>query len=994
MKKLFTFLLVVVAGVGMMFAGNSCGANLTWTLSNNQLTISGTGDMNNFDSYSSRAPWYLDNTYITKIVIEDGVTSIGDYAFYYLSKLTSVSIPSSVKRIGKHAFASCSSLTSITIPEGVESLDDEVFNYCRKLKEVDLPGTLKSIGEQPFMSCDALANIYVLQESSMVSVVGGALLFDNQTQLIKYPAASRASSYVIPEGVKYIKEYAFANASYLTSITIPNSVEMIADFVFDGCTGLPVVDNVRYADTYVFGVADKNLTSCTIQEGTKWIGIWAFKDCKKLTSVTLPEGLLSIGDQAFEYCEKLYTINIPNSVTYIGSSAFYNCTSLPITNNVRYADTYLASADVKNLSTYSIKEGTKWIGSNAFSYCTDMTSIVIPEGVQSIEGSAFHNCYRLSSITIPESVTHIGSSAFSDVGNDWDTHYNISSIAAWCKIEMDGCLTEGGKSGVTLYVDGQQVRDLVIPEGITKISQYAFYYSGIQSVEIPNTVESIGRYAFYECSIGSLSIPNGVKEIGEQAFYYNNLTSVEIPESLTNIGRSAFGGNRKMVSINVAENNPVYCSIDGILYNKATTTLIQYPTSNPATVCEIPRSVTKIEGGAFSNCNNLTEIYCYPQLPPTITSSTFSYDYKTVDQASYTVYVPTGSLDKYLSAEYWKKLIIKGFCEVDTLLAPTGVTLTFSHNIWGNSNNYIASCAIIDGESFDGNLVEFTGLEPNTEYKDTMVVLTSNTGEKDTLSLSFTTAALTLETKESKAVSPTTAILLAETNISDAEVSCGFEYKRNDMPDDYVANKVYCPVANGSMAGRLKNLKDDVLYKYRAFYQSAAGNMFYGDWKYIFTGDVTVEFDPVLYTYDAVAVTESAATLKGYAIAGAEDFAEQGFEYWADSRLPQADNAPARMRAALGEHKTVQATGIKMQVTLTDLDAGTVYKYRTYAKVGDQVCYGTEMTFTTKGVYDEEQDLEQITNDQSPITHKILHNGQIYILRGDKAYTITGQVVR
>ena len=100
------------------------------------------------------------------------------------------------------------------------------------------------------------------------------------------------------------------------------------------------------------------------------------------------------------------------------------------------------------------------------------------------------------------------------------------------------------------------------------------------------------------------------------------------------------------------------------------------------------------------------------------------------------------------------------------------------------------------------------------------------------------------------------------------------------------------------------------------------------------------------------------------------------------------------MRAALGEHKTVQATGIKMQVTLTDLDAGTVYKYRTYAKVGDQVCYGTEMSFTTKGEYQGEEGIELIPAISNGTSRKILYNGQILILRGNKIYTISGQEIR
>ena len=132
-------------------------------------------------------------------------------------------------------------------------------------------------------------------------------------------------------------------------------------------------------------------------------------------------------------------------------------------------------------------------------------------------------------------------------------------------------------------------------------------------------------------------------------------------------------------------------------------------------------------------------------------------------------------------------------------------------------------CGIEEGEEFPGNIVEYNGLEPNGTYNEIPFFIKTNEGDYDTLHVSFTTPALELTTKPSKPVSSTTAILLAETNMSDAEVSCGFEYKRNDAPADMDGTKVYCPVASGQMAGRLKNLKDDVYYKYRAFYQSAAG---------------------------------------------------------------------------------------------------------------------------------------------------------------------------
>jgi hypothetical protein len=338
----------------------------------------------------------------------------------------------------------------------------------------------------------------------------------------------------------------------------------------------------------------------------------------------------------------------------------------------------------------------------------------------------------------------------------------------------------------------------------------------------------------------------------------------------------------------------------------------------------------------------LTSVFSLPNTPPIVSSSSFPNDV--------IVYVPNVSLNSYKSATNWKNLNIKGLCNAEILNAPTSASLDFSHILWTLENNYISSCGIQGGEQQPGNVLEYIGLEPNSEYNDILIVLTANTGETETVNVSFTTPALELTTKPSKPVSSTTAILLAETNMSDAEISCGFEYKRNDAPADMDGTKVYCPVASGQMAGRLKNLKDDVYYKYRAFYQSAAGNIYYGDWQYIFTGDVAVEFDPILYTYGATVVRENEASISGYALAGSEDFTEQGFEYWAESRAP-LPNAPRRQKSALGERHTVTATGISMRVSLSNLDPGTTYRYRTYAKIGDQVLYGSEMTFTTQGEF-------------------------------------------
>ena len=287
-------------------------------------------------------------------------------------------------------------------------------------------------------------------------------------------------------------------------------------------------------------------------------------------------------------------------------------------------------------------------------------------------------------------------------------------------------------------------------------------------------------------------------------------------------------------------------------------------------------------------------------------------------------------------------------------------------------------------------MLEITGLEPESEYTKS-VVLTSNKKETATFTITFMTTALELTTMPSKPVSANTAILLAQTNMADIETSCGFEWKRTNAPDDMAGTLVYAPLANGMMAGRLKGLLDNVYYKYRAFYKSAEDNMYYGDWQYIFTGDGTVEFEPMVYTYAPIAITEDEATIKGCVVAGAEEFSEQGFEYWAESHLPKA-GILHRLKAASGEHHMVPATGTTMSVTLTELEPGTVYKYRTYAKIGNQVFYGAEMSFTTKGEYDDTEDVENISAASLP-SRKILRNGRILILRGNRTYTLTGQLV-
>ncbi len=988
MKKLSSLLLALLACITFANAeiyNGTCGANLTWTLNteDSTLTINGTGEM--FDYYYSNHPWYSYSSSIKSVILTDRLTTIGDCAFRDCGRLTSITIPNSVTYIGRWAFDNCTGLTSITIPNSVTNIGEQAFGYCSSLISVTIPNSVISIGQDAFHSCNSLPveNNLRYADTYLVEVVDKSL-----------------SSYSIKEGTRWIGESAFSDCRNLISIDIPNSVIGVGMGAFAQCTSL----TVPVYNAHVFAYMPTSyIGAYTIPDGIESIVGAAFAGCTGLTSITIPNSVTNIGEQAFGYCSSLISVTIPNSVISIGQDAFHSCNSLPVENNLRYADTYLVEAVEHGASSTSIKEGTRWIGDRAFEYCTELTSIEIPNSVISIGNSAFDHCFGLTSVTIPNSVKHIGNKAFMTC--DGLTSITIpNSVTSIGEEAFSSCThlisIEIPNSVVSIeygtFSNCEGLTSVAIPNSVTSIREEAFSHcKGLTSITIPNSVTSIGRQAFEYCiGLTSINIPNRVTSIGEYAFFVcTGLTSITIPNSVVTIGYDAFANCKSLTSVAIPNS---VISIDGSAFEDCTSlasvtlpnsvTKIEYETFAGCTnlvSITIPNSIIGIANRAFFGCSSLASIYMESSTPPSIGSYTF----KNISSNAI-FYVPFGSREAYKSANYWKDytIVVQGLT-AESVPLPTSCSIRCGDE---TLQSIIASVGIEGGETFDGNILEQTGLDPNTEYTDQNIILTAYTGETEIINVSFTTTALELTTQQSQPVSSNTAILLAQTNMADIEISCGFEWKRTNAPDDMPGNKVFCPVANGLMAGRLKGLKDDVYYKYRAFYESKAGNMYYGDWQYIFTGDVTVEFEPILYTYPASSVTENEATLKGYALAGSEDFTEQGFEYWAESRT----NKAPRHTAAIGEHHTVTASGISMKATLTDLDPGTVYRYRSYAKTDSQMLYGSEMTLTTRGEYpDDPQAIEDIQTDVPQAT-KILHEGHIYILRGEHIFNTQGKMVK
>jgi hypothetical protein len=245
---------------------------------------------------------------------------------------------------------------------------------------------------------------------------------------------------------------------------------------------------------------------------------------------------------------------------------------------------------------------------------------------------------------------------------------------------------------------------------------------------------------------------------------------------------------------------------------------------------------------------------------------------------------------------------------------------------------------------FSGTTEEtFTGLDPATSYTFYFGVKVKESTSIFSTSRTCTTESLSLVTSDPVVTSTKSARLIATTNL-DTEGNCGFEWRRNDAPDNVSSNRVSCPVVDGYMVGSLRNLKDDVYYKYRPYYTSASGKSYYGSWVGVFTGDADVYFDPDVRTASDVKVAEQSATIKGYVIPGSDDVRSQGFQY----RRATTKQA-AYSRSDDSSWNSVTASGLKMEVTIDELEAGTTYEYRTYAETDKGTYYGDVQSFTTEG---------------------------------------------
>jgi hypothetical protein len=508
------------------------------------------------------------------------VTSIGDWAFYNGASpgpgiLTGVAIPNGVTSIGDYAFAWNYTLRSATLGNGLRSIGVGAFADCG-LTTITIPRSVSSLGDLAF-AYGALTGVYFLGNAPSL---GGPAVFQGFQgyPTVYYLAGTTGwgptfggcpTALWFPPSSEYL--YTTTDGTItITGYTGPGGDVTIPDTI----NGLPVTG---VGDSAFSGCA--SLTGVTIPGSVTSIGNWGFVDCTSLTNVTIGNGVTNIGDYAFSSCS-LANVTIGNCVTCIGDGAFSWCL---------------------NLASVTIPNSVTRLGDSAFLWCAGLTNVTIPNSVASIGGEAFSGCTSLTNIAV----------------DPFNSAYS----------SLNGVLFNRGQTTLVQYPLGNAATSYAIPNSVTNIGDYAFAYcTSLTNVTIPNSVASIGDWAFDSCTkLTSVTLPSNVTRIGDAAFYWcTRLTSVTIPNSVTRIGHSAFYGCTSLTNITVDPLNSSFSSLNGVLFNKGQTSLVQYPLGNVATSYAVPGGVTSIEDGAFEGCTSLT-ILTIPDRVTTIGNDTFQY---------------------------------------------------------------------------------------------------------------------------------------------------------------------------------------------------------------------------------------------------------------------------------------------------------------------------------------------------------------------------------
>ena len=455
-----------------IISSGSCGPNAVWELDGNgTLKISGTGEISDFGDCAF-STWNDLDGWIKKIEIEEGITSIGDYAFYNCSAVEQVTIPNTVVRIGAYAFALCDSLTYIELPNSVQTvgeytffscpklemavlsnnlsvLERYMFHLCRGLKSVEIPSGVKSIGDYVFYYCDALNTIEIPETVTTIGHMAFYFAFPLEgEQSLKLPdSVTAVGSYcfgfsgieevIWSEKAERLEEYTFYHAYHLKNIKLPDTLEYIGAEAFSHCV---------------------NMESISIPSNVTEIKNGAFYACTGLTEISLPDGISEIAGSMFEGCSGLEHVTLPENIKIIDSSAF-------------------ARTAIKEIQ---LPENLEVIGYGVFEQCIELTSILIPQYVKEIGEWAFAWCEKLNAITFMGDAPALNNGVFSSFRDVTATAYYPAENVTWTQEVMQDY---GGNITWVAY-DSKSL--------FTDVTKGAYYYDAVEWAVTNNITNGYG----------------------------------------------------------------------------------------------------------------------------------------------------------------------------------------------------------------------------------------------------------------------------------------------------------------------------------------------------------------------------------------------------------------------------------------------------------------------------------------------------------------------
>ena len=603
--------------------------------------------------------WENDKNNITSCQLPENLKYIGRGLFYHCTNLTEIQIPAGVETIGSRAFSGCNKLTELHIPNGVKSIGYWVIARCKKIKTINIPASVEDIygglySESSVMKMnafswsDGLEEITVDEENPFYRAIDGVLFNKEGTTLLQYPCGRPGAEYVIPEGVTKLAWGSFLETIYLETVRFPSSLETINEYSFFKCS---------------------SLTSIDIPDTVQTIDSVAFALCSNLKQVIVGTGVTSLKTYAFVSCPALESVYFKGNCPEIDESIFNGDVPNPYYPNVYYVEGTEGWDDPAKLDWLDPEKLFTWTPEappSDFEYRIEGDEAIITNYLGTDLDVVFPNEIEGKPVT----------------GIDY-RFYDAADLSG-----------NHNKNNIT---------SCQLPENLRYIRNRLFdHCTNLATIQIPANVETIGELAFSGCyKLTELHIPNGVKTIGSDIIAIcNNIKTINIPASVEDIygglysesfGMNAFAWAYGLEEITVDEENPFYRAIDGVLFNKEGTTLLQYPCGRPGAEYVIPEGVTKLAWASFLKAGYLETVR-------------FPSSLKVINEASFHQCTSLTSIDIPDTIQAIRAGAFQGCSNLKQVTIGTGVELLEGHAF--------SKCQVLENVYFKGNCpdVDYLGL--------------------------------------------------------------------------------------------------------------------------------------------------------------------------------------------------------------------------------------------------------------------------------------------